>query len=182
MKPQILRQIIFITTDHLKYNTNQATSDLDIIREIVNQGHEIGNHGKFDHRHARLSKIDFQSEFIEAHQILSTQIKQPIRWFRPGQAFYNQSMIEILINMGHDLGYQNKFALASMIPFDTRNLILNPAFTLNNIKHFIFPGSILILHGGYQVEAENTVNVLKKLLPLLYEQSYQVVSLSKLLT
>ncbi|MGK7932616.1 MAG: polysaccharide deacetylase family protein [Microcystaceae cyanobacterium] len=170
----------FITTDHLKYQTNQKQLDLDILTEIIDQGHEIGNHGQFDHRHANLSEIDFQAEFVEAHQLLSKQINQPIRWFRPGQGFYNQSMLETLTTIGHNLGYQNKFALASMIPLDTQNLIGRPDFTLKNIERFTFKGSILIVHGGHKTEAANTVEVLNKLLPRLSQQNYRVVSLSQL--
>jgi peptidoglycan/xylan/chitin deacetylase (PgdA/CDA1 family) len=170
----------FITTEHLKYQTNSQQLDLNILTEIIDQGHEIGNHGQFDHRHARLSPIDFQLEFVEAHQLLSQHINQPIRWFRPGQAFYNQSMLETLTTIGYNLGYHNKFALASMIPLDTRNLTKNPSFTLKNINHFTFPGSILILHGGYRSEAINTVTVLNQLLPRLYQQNYRVMSLSRL--
>ncbi|MGK7932794.1 MAG: polysaccharide deacetylase family protein [Microcystaceae cyanobacterium] len=170
----------FITTEHLKYKTNPDHLDLELLTEIIEQGHEISNHGKLDHRHANLAKSNFQSEFIESHQLLSKQINQPINWFRPGQAFYNQSMVEILTTLGKELGYQNKFALASMIPFDTRKLIGNPNFTLKNIEQFTFPGSIIILHGGYKTDAAKTVEVLNQLLPRLYQQDYQVVSLSKL--
>lgn len=171
----------FIATDHVKYKADKGKLDLDILSEILDKGHEIGNHGKSDRRHASLSKVDFEAEFSEAHRFLSQQVRQPIRWFRPGQAFYNRSMLEILKTTGQDLGYQDKFALASMIPFDTQNFLDNPDFTLKNIECFTFPGAILVLHGGLSHQAINTLEVLNKLLPSLHEQNYQVVSLSKLI-
>ena len=171
----------FVTTDHVKFDSDRKRSDLDILTEIIAKGHEIGNHGKFDRRHANLSKIDFEAEFSEAHQFLSAQISSPIRWFRPGQAFYNDSMLEVLTTVGKDLGYQEKFALASMVPFDTKELLDDPHFTLKNIARFTFPGSILLLHGGLSHQAVNTIEVLNQLLPRLHQQNYQVVSLSKLI-
>ena len=172
----------FVTTDHVKFNTHQDKLDSEILSDIVAKGHEIGNHGKFDCRHANLSKSHFEAEFSEAHQFLSDQISSPIRWFRPGQAFYNDSMLEILTTVGKDLGYQEKFALASMVPFDTKELLDDPSFTLKNIARFTFPGSILLLHGGLSHQAVNTIEVLKQLLPRLHQQNYQVVSLSQLIS
>ena len=171
----------FVTTDHVKFNTDRDKLDLEILTDIIAKGHEIGNHGKFDRRHANLSKPNFEAEFSEAHQFLSGQISSPIRWFRPGQAFYNDSMLEVLTTVGKDLGYQEKFALASMVPFDTKELLDDPNFTLKNIARFTFPGSILLLHGGLSHQAVNTIEVLNQLLPRLHEQNYQVVSLSKLM-
>ena len=171
----------FVTSDHVKHATDEKKLDLDILAEIIDKGHEIGNHGKFDRRHANLSKEDFEAEFSEAHQFLSQHINQPIHWFRPGQAFYNESMFETLTTTGKNLGYQNKFALASMVPFDTQDFLDDPGFTLKNIQGFTFPGSILVLHGGFSHQAINTLEVLNKLLPWLHQQDYQVVSLSKLI-
>jgi len=171
----------FITTDHIKHENGNGKLDLEILTEIISKGHEIGNHGKFDRRHASLPKTEFEAEFSEAHNFLSQHISQPIRWFRPGQAFYNQSMLEILATTGKNLGYQTKFALASMIPFDTQDFLDDPDFTLKNIERFTFPGSILVLHGGLSHQAINTLEVLNNLLPRLHQQNYQVVSLSKLM-
>ncbi|ABW32792.1 chitin deacetylase family protein [Acaryochloris marina] len=171
----------FITTDHVKYESDKSKLDLDILKEISDKGHEIGNHGKIDRRHASLSKIEFETEFLEAHQFLSQHISQPVCWFRPGQGFFNKSMFDTLITVGQSLGYQEKFALASMIPFDTLKFLDDPDFTLKNIGRFTFPGSILLLHGGFSHQAINTVDVLNKLLPRLHEHNYQVVSLSKLM-
>lgn len=163
----------FITTNHLSDGTK-------ILEEITEKGHEIGNHGTTDHRHASLPKDKFEAEFNQAHQVLSRKISQPIRWFRPGQAFYNQDMVNTLNKMDRQLGYQDKFALASMIPFDTTKFLDDPKFTLKNINLFTFPGSILLLHGGFKTQANNTVKVLHKILPSLHQQGYNLVTLSKL--
>ena len=133
----------FVTTNHLSKDSN-------IVEKMVEQEHEIGNHGKCDCRHADLSSRQFEAEFVEAHYILQEKITQSIRWFRPAQGFYNQNMIQTLRNKGRKLNYQDKFALASMIPFDTRNILDNPQFTLQNIDRFTFSGTILVLHGGFK--------------------------------
>ena len=171
----------FLTTDHFKFKNDPQKLDLAVLKEIVDRGHEIGNHGMFDRRHSELSKQEFETEFVGAHQFLVEHTQQPIRWFRPAQTFNSKEMREVLSTTGQELGYQDKFALASMVPLDTQNLLDNPNFTLKNIKSFTFPGSILLLHGGSKRQAGNTLKVIEKLLPWLYERDYQVVSLSKLI-
>ncbi len=163
----------FVTTNHLSKNST-------IVEKMAEKGHEIGNHGKCDCRHADLSAQQFEAEFITAHQILQEKISQPIRWFRPAQGFYNHNMIQTLKNKGRQLNYHDRFALASMIPFDTREILDNPQFTLQNIDRFTFSGSILVLHGGFKYQALNTVKVLEMLLPQLHSKGYQLVTLSEL--
>lgn len=164
----------FVITDHLNPNST-------IVEKMVEGGHEIGNHGTTEHRHSSLSPEQFEQEFLTAHEELAKRVQpQSIRWFRPGQAFFNENMVSTLRTKGQALGYADQFALASMVPFDTRDFLDDPKFTLSNIKRFTFPGSILVLHGGSKEQAENTVEVLEKLLLILHEQGYEVVTLSEL--
>ena len=64
-----------------------------ILNQILNRGHEIGNHGHQDHFHAFLCPNDFESEFNQTHKILSSNtVRSQIKWFRPGRALYNGSI------------------------------------------------------------------------------------------
>lgn len=150
-----------------------------ILDEILNRGHEIGNHGHEDRFHAFLCPNDFESEINKTHEILTSNntVKAKIKWFRPGRAFYNGCMLKVLKEM---TGYYNKFALASMLPLDTFPIVDRPNFTIKYTSLFIFPGSILLLHGGTPERTINTVEVLRTLLPLLMQQEYKVVTLSEL--
>ncbi|MDJ0649246.1 MAG: polysaccharide deacetylase family protein [Xenococcaceae cyanobacterium MO_188.B19] len=165
-----IRATFFVISDKLR--------DSLILDEILKRGHEIGNHGEQDHFHVVLSPNKFATEIERTHQILSSnRIKHKIKWFRPGRALYNKSMLQSLKEL---TGYYDRFALASMLPLDTLPIIKNPSFTLKYVSKFIFPGSILLLHGGDTERTANTVAVLDKLLPQLREKEYQVVTLSEL--
>ena len=165
-----IRATFFVITDYLD---NSRT----MLDELLNRGHEIGNHGQKDRRHASLDTADFKSELHQAHQILSEPSGAIIKWFRPGQGFYNEGMIEALKEMP---GYYDKFALASIIPLDTQPPTNNPNFTTKYTSQFIFPGSILLLHDGSPERATNTANVLSKLLLQLRQKEYEVVTLTQL--
>ena len=156
------------------------TDDLDpsrtILKEILSRGHEIGNHGQKDPRHASLDPAEFAAEFKQAHQILTSIPGAIVRWFRPGQGFYNQQMLRVVQQMP---GYDDRMALASHIPLDTRPPTNNPDFTVNYLSQFIFPGSIWVMHGGSNQRTINTVASLHHLLPNLQSKGYRLVTLTQ---
>lgn len=165
-----IRATFFIISEKVK--------DFSILQEILNQGHEIGNHGDEDHFHAFLPPSKFRIEINKTHQKLTSEtVGAEIKWFRPGRGLYNCCMLNILKEM---LGYYDKFALASMLPLDTFPITSNPRCTIKYVSKFIFPGSILLLHGGSPERSANTSEVLKTLLPQLKEQKYKVVTLTEL--
>lgn len=133
-----VRGTFFIITEHLRENST-------IIEQILQQGHEIANHGTRDRQTSALSRELFEKDFQEADEKLLRLSHYPIRWYRPGRAFYNQIMLDILRQFG---GYELRFALASMIPLDTFKLTNHPKFTTCYVSQLIFLGAILVLHSG----------------------------------
>lgn len=164
----------FVITAHLSQNP-------EILKIILAEGHEIGNHGRLDRTHAQLTAREFEQEIKQAHQTLTRATDTPLKWFRPGRAFYNKTMTCTLKTMAEREGYHHQFALASLLPLDTLDWVGTPNFTLKYLSQFIFPGAILLLHGGTVERANNTIEVLKQLLPQLQEQGYRVTTLSDLI-
>lgn len=163
------RATFFVITSHL----NQT----EVLHRMLDEGHEIGNHGVFDNLAAGLPIVEFTGQFWQAHHQLYNITQQPIRWFRPGRAFYTPDMVNLLKQAA---GYEPRMALASMVPLDTTYPTHHPIFTQWYLSQFIFPGSILLLHGGSALRTANTVSALSILLRLLYEKQYRVVTLSEL--
>lgn len=152
-----------------------------VLPQIVAQGHEVGNHGVADVTHAQLSQYYFEQQLRNAHQqILAATQADCIRWYRPGRGLYNRNMRQVLERFALEADYMPKFALASMIPLDTYEWSDHPQFTLWYLRQFIFPGSILVLHGGNSRRVRNAAAVLPLLLAELVEQGYRVVTLSEL--
>lgn len=167
----ILRATFFVITSHLTENST-------IIEKILQQGHEIGNHGLRDETAAFLSKTKFARQLEITDTKLSQLAQQPIQWYRPGRGLYNRGMLQTLHQHAK---YQPKFALASMIPIDTFSLTSNPKFTAWYVSQFIFPGAILLLHGGSRERSENTAIALKIILANLKKQNYRIVTLTELM-
>lgn len=163
----------FITTHHL--NNHQG-----ILETILNHNHEIGNHGIYDRTHADLKPEELEQELHQAHEELTRDTQIQVKWFRPGRGRYNQGMVKILSQMAKVAGYYPQFALASMIPLDTYQLTNHPQFTARYVSQFIFPGSILVLHGGSIPRADQTAIALEQILSYCHQNQYRVVSLTDL--
>jgi peptidoglycan/xylan/chitin deacetylase (PgdA/CDA1 family) len=183
-----LRILDAIARHHAKYPTHRARATFFIITghlqpgsllidRLLADGHEIGNHGTRDCLVSSLSPTAFERDFKEAHEILTRLTGRAPRWYRPGRALYNGSMRSFLRGFP---GYEPRFALASMMPLDTGEGTNDPGFTARYLSGFIFPGAILVLHGGSEGRDANTAIVLEILLEQLYRRGYEVVTLSEL--
>lgn len=148
-----------------------------ILERIRADGHEIGNHGDVDGTAAALRPEAFEDELRRAHDRLTMFTDQPIRWFRPGRGLFNRAMVEAL---GRMEGYEPRFALASMLPVDTFRPADDARFTAWYVRQHIFPGSILLVHGGSPEQSRQTADALRLILPELQRQGYRVSTFSEL--
>lgn len=164
------RATFFIITSHLAAGS-------DIIERINAAGHEVANHGVTDETVALQSAASFSQQLQAAHACIRRHTHQPIRWYRPGRGFYNAQMVETLRQFP---GYEPRLALASMIPLDTFQLTRSVSFTTWYVTQHIFPGAILLLHGGSAARAANAAAALPLILQQLHRQGYQVATLSEL--
>lgn len=165
-----VRATFFIISSHLSDKTM-------ILHRIVEQGHEIGNHGMADETTALLHPEVFAAQLSAAHQRIALQHHQPLRWYRPGRGLYNKAMLRCLQQIP---GYEPQFALASMLPVDTFKPTDDVSFTAWYVSQHIFPGAILVLHGGSAARCSQTAKALTLILAELRQRDYQTLTLSEL--
>lgn len=161
----------FIIGSHL----NQ---DYDLLPDMIAQGHELANHGLVDTWPALQSLVDFEHHFHGTHDRVIAQVPDySICWYRPGRAFYTPQMYQVIQQAD---GYEPFFALASMLPIDTIAATADPKFTAQYVAQHVFPGAILLLHGGSVERSKNTAAALRLILPKLRSQGYRITTLSAL--
>lgn len=168
-----VRATFFVITSHLGDRTS-------IIDQILQDGHEIANHGVTETTHACLSKADFATQLHQAHHRLVTPQQPQISWYRPGRGLYRPSMVQAIARLGEAEGYPIRLALASVLPLDTYTRFIKPQFTTWYLSQFVFPGAILVIHGGNLRRCQNTAEVLRRLLPQITQKGYQIVTLNQL--
>jgi peptidoglycan-N-acetylglucosamine deacetylase len=165
-----VRATFFVISNHLFNETA-------LLDRMVEQGHEIGNHGLADETTALLHPEVFAAQLSAAHRYISATLHQPLRWYRPGRGLYNKTMLRCLQQMP---GYVPRFALASMLPVDTFKPTDDSVFTAWYVAQHIFPGAILLLHGGTPERSKQTAQALPLILHELKRRNYRTVTLSEL--
>jgi peptidoglycan/xylan/chitin deacetylase (PgdA/CDA1 family) len=148
-----------------------------IIDRIRQEGHEIGNHGRADGMDATLSPDMFAEQLRSSHERLASFTDQPIRWYRPGRGLFNAAMVQALQAMD---GYEARFALVSMLPIDTFWPAGDPRFTAWYVSRHVFPGAILVVHGGSPQQSARTAEALRMILGELRQRDYRAVTVSEL--
>lgn len=141
----------------------------ELVRTLVSEGHELGNHFAQDRASIRLSPAAFEADLLRAHEVLAPYAT--VRWARPGSGWYSRAMIDIMRRHGY------RCALGSVYPFDAA--IPSTAFAVNYILRHIRPGAVMILHDGGN-RGRRTARTLSRVLPELRRRGYRVVTLSEL--
>ncbi len=143
----------------------------DLVRRIVAEGHELGNHFMYDRQGLRLSPAEFAGDLEQAGRILSPYAS--IGWARPGAGWYSPAMVAAMEQGGYQC------ALGSVYPFDAN--IPWAGFAREHILRNVRPGSIVVLHDR-GARGRRTADVLTGVLPELGRRGYRVVSLGELVT
>jgi peptidoglycan-N-acetylglucosamine deacetylase len=140
-----------------------------IVRRLIDEGHELGNHMMSDAPSARLSPAEFERQLLQTHELLSRF--GPVRWFRPGHTWFNRRMLDQI----HRHGY--RCAMASAYAFEF--LPVSAPYAARHILFNVRPGGVIILHDA-TADQDRTVAVLERILPALRRRGYRVVTVSEL--
>jgi peptidoglycan/xylan/chitin deacetylase (PgdA/CDA1 family) len=149
--------------------TGRVSGNEALLKRMVDEKHELGNHCTRNEASIRLSPEEFEKQLVQSNAVLARFGR--IRWFRPGHGSYNAVMLATLKRHGY------RCALGSVYPFDPaiRWSWFSRRFILSNTR----PGSIIILHdsGGM---GKRTAKTLSKVLPALKKRGLRIVTLSEL--
>jgi peptidoglycan/xylan/chitin deacetylase (PgdA/CDA1 family) len=149
--------------------TSRVSGNEDLLRRMLAEGHEVGNHMPRDEPSLELAPEEFERQLLESHGILSAFAS--MRWFRPGSGKYDPRMLATLERHGY------RCALGSAYPFDPqiRWSWFSRRFILSNVR----TGSIVILH-DWGSKGRRTVKTLSKVLPALAQRGFCTLTLSEL--
>ena len=149
--------------------TDRVRGRGELVRRMVAEGHELGNHFTRDRASIRLSDEAFARDLRNAHAALAPYCTP--RWARPGSGRYSQAMIAAMAEQGY------RCALGSVYPYDAT--IPSAAFATRYILRNVRPGAIIVLHDG-GARGRRTARVLRAVLPELERRGYRVVTLTEL--
>lgn len=140
-----------------------------VVTQIVQQGHELGNHLVQDEPSFRLPVERFEAALLEAHRVLSRFA--PVGWVRPASGWYKGHMVSIARQHGY------RFALGSVYPYDAHLPMVS--FMVFQVVQRSVPGSVIVLHDG-GARGRRTAVALTRILPALTQRGLHVGTLSQL--
>ena len=154
-----------VTFFHVGRKSAQQTA---LCREILERGHEIGNHSW---SHQRLTELDaaevkkeiesFQSFFIDSLDYLPVSFRAPF--------LKRDDYIDIIIRK-HQL-----ITVGADIYARDAKANIEPDVIVGNLNKAIPDGSIILCH-----EREHTLEALRVLIPIWKEQNYEFVTIQTL--
>lgn len=148
-------------------------SNPDLIKEIVSQGHTIGNHTM---NHPNMSKMgtleNFKKEIEPVERLYKDLIGEDMKkYYRPPQGIYNEKNLQ----MAHELGYKTFFwSLAYVDWYKDKQPSHEEAFS--KIMSRIHDGAIILLHSTSKTNSE----ILDELLTKFENEGYTFGTLDEL--
>jgi peptidoglycan/xylan/chitin deacetylase (PgdA/CDA1 family) len=140
-----------------------------LMSRIQAERHELANHTFHERMSLLVPSAELSRELSATHRLLSPF--GDIRWFRPGSGLYSSSMVDMATQHGYRL------VLGDVFPLDGR--LPGSSFHSWYILRHARPGSIIILHDA-KGRGARTARTLRRVLPVLRERGFQVVTLSEL--
>ncbi|HYN88501.1 MAG TPA: polysaccharide deacetylase family protein, partial [Ardenticatenaceae bacterium] len=95
------RATFFIIGEHVAGNE-------EIVRRLVAEGHEVGNHMLSDTSSARLPAAELERQLRQTHEVLAPF--GPVRWFRPGHTWFNRRMLDQIDAQGYRCAMASTYA------------------------------------------------------------------------
>lgn len=138
-----------------------------VAREIVKQGHEIGNHS-YSHRiDESFTLEEILEDLRKAEKVITETTGVIPAYFRPPRGFTNGKIREACGLMGYSI---------VMWWVDSRDWELEDEAIVEGIRSHLRPGGIILFHSLLQ-----TVRVLPQVIEELEEKGYTLVTVSGLL-
>lgn len=148
----------------------------DIIKKIVSEGHEIGNHGFKHHVPWFLGPIRTFLDINKSSQIIEEISGSPPAAFRPPWGLFNLSSFITRFITKQD------FILWSFVSWDWTKGITSEKL-INKVKKKVSDGSILIFHdsdtapGASSGSPEKMISALPEIINILKNRDYKIISL-----
>lgn len=140
-----------------------------LVRRLVEEGHELGNHFMHDRPAIRLGSEELARDLEQSHALLAPYSR--VRWARPGSGWYSRETVAAMSEKGY------RCALGSVYPYDAT--IPSSGFAARYILRNVRPGSVIVLHDG-GARGRRSARTLDTVLPELRRRGYRVVALSEL--
>lgn len=137
----------------------------DLLKKIVESGHEVGNHGYNHKDHDKISESQNRDEILYNHKVVSEIVGLEMNLFAPPSGAYNKTTLKVADSLGYKTIMWSKDTI-DWRDHDT-NLIIQRA--TKNIQS----GDLILAH-----PTENTVLALQSIIDAYHKQNISLSTVS----
>lgn len=151
----------------------QMVQHPELVKEVIEQSHEIGNHTYSHPFLTKLSLDDCKKEIIESDAIIKKFTGHRPATFRPPYFDFNEDTFSIINDLSYKMiGALNADALDWEMP--------GVNHILTKTRNHIGNGSIFLFHDGFG-DRSQTVEAVRILVKELVDEGFQLVTVSELI-
>jgi len=146
----------------------------EVLKDIYEKGHEIGNHS-WSHKYLpKLSEQGIEKEILMTEEVITNIIGDYSPIFRPAYGAIKKQGIEQINSLGYNVVNWS---------VDTKDWAGTAGEQMMEyVKHQLTPGGIVLMHnGGNPKSVKNTMDILPTLIEWIIEQGYEFVTVSEML-
>ncbi|GAB1441527.1 hypothetical protein MASR2M39_03610 [Ignavibacteriales bacterium] len=152
-----VKALFFVTAD-------AAIKNRKLIKEILEQGHSIGNHS-FSHKRLRfVSRSVLQREIVDSKSVIEDITGLPVGYFRPPYGAFDPFVLTAIGESGQ------KCVMWSLL---TGDYLGNRTDTENVIKNYLRSDSILVYHDNLK-SRKTIIESLKDTIRIANEKAYKI--------
>lgn len=145
-----------------------ATKNDELLLKIVNDGHELGNHGYNHKMHSKISYEQNYNEINMCHQVVKSLTGKEMTLFAPPSGDFNQNTL----NVASALNYKTVMWSKDTIDWRDKNTELIIKRATNNLKS----GDLILMH-----PTSNTVEALPTIIERIKNAKLSITNVSQCL-
>jgi len=135
LKKEKVQATFFLTGHYLR-------SADDLVKRMIKEGHEIGNHSYGHPNMANLSEARMKEEWEKFDKLLAETTKiERTRFVRPPAGVFSEN----LLAYGNELGYRHVFWSVAFVDWHA-DRPQGKAYAYNHLMNQIHPGAIILMH------------------------------------
>lgn len=143
-----------------------TSKESELLIEIFNRGHELGNHGYFHKDHKNLSLEKNQEEIYVTHNLVKTLTGFEMNLFAPPSGSFSRTTLEVAKN----LGYKTIMWTKDTVDWRDKDANLSYARAVKNPKG----GDLILMH-----PTNATVLSLAKIIDFYAQKGFNLTTVSK---
>ena len=143
-----------------------------IVKRILSEGHELGNHTYHHYRTAKVAPDVLIEDILACSRVLKDLTGEAPRLFRPPEGICNEDLTRFCEEQGY---------IIVMWSVDTRDWAHPEVWEIcQNVRQNVRDGSIILMH-DFIGKKSPTPAALRCIIPMLQESGFEFVTVSRLL-